>query len=93
MIDAFQSGFTLLLGLCIGATMGGAAFLKPQTLLILCLGFLAICLDTVTGVLFGQIRCLLTKGQINPLIGAAGISVYPMAAGIMLSILKDMGLG
>jgi len=119
---------TLLLGLSIGATMEGAAFLKPQTLLILGLGFIAICLDTVAGVLFGKLMCLLTKGKINPLIGAAGISAYPMAArvvqtegrkydennwllmhavgantggqigsvmaaGIMLSVLKGMGIG
>jgi sodium ion-translocating decarboxylase beta subunit len=74
---------TLLLGLCIGATMEGAAFLKPQTLLILGLGFIAICLDTVTGVLFGKLMCFLTKGKINPLIGAAGISAYPMAARVV----------
>ncbi len=74
---------TLLLGLAIGATMEGAAFLKPQTLLILGLGFIAICLDTVAGVLFGKLMCLLTKGKINPLIGAAGISAYPMAARVV----------
>jgi carboxybiotin decarboxylase len=74
---------TLLLGLAIGATMEGTAFLKPQTILILGLGFLAICLDTVTGVLFGKLMCFLTKGKINPLIGAAGISAYPMAARVV----------
>jgi oxaloacetate decarboxylase beta subunit len=74
---------TLLLGISIGATMEGAAFLKPQTLLILGLGFIAICLDTVTGVLFGKLMCFLTKGKINPLIGAAGISAYPMAARVV----------
>jgi len=71
---------TLLLGLSIGATMEGSAFLKSQTLIVLGLGFLAICLDTATGVLFGKLMCFLTKGKINPLIGAAGISAYPMAA-------------
>lgn len=74
---------TLLLGLSIGATMEGAAFLKPQTLIILGLGFIAICLDTATGVLFGKLMCFLTKGKINPLIGAAGISAYPMAARVV----------
>jgi len=74
---------TLLLGLSIGATMEGAAFLKPQTLLILGLGFIAICLDTATGVLFGKLMCFLTQGKINPLIGAAGISAYPMAARVV----------
>jgi sodium ion-translocating decarboxylase beta subunit len=71
---------TLFLGLAIGGTMEGHAFLKAQTLAIFGLGFVAICLDTVTGVLFGKLMCLLTRGKINPLIGAAGISAYPMAA-------------
>ncbi len=71
---------TLFLGLSIGATMEGAKFLNPQTLLVLALGLTAICLDTVTGVLFGKLMCFLTKGKVNPLIGAAGISAYPMAA-------------
>lgn len=119
---------TLLLGLSIGATMDGAAFLRGQTLLILGLGLIAICLDTVMGVLFGKLMCRLTGGKVNPLIGAAGISAYPMAArvvqsegrrydtnnwllmhamgantggqvgsimaaGIMLSVLKGLGLG
>jgi carboxybiotin decarboxylase len=71
---------TLFLGLAIGGTMEGHAFLKAQTLAIFGLGFLAICLDTAAGVLFGKIMCVLTGGKINPLIGAAGISAYPMAA-------------
>ena len=70
-------------GLSIGATMDGGAFLSPQTLMILGLGFLAICLDTVTGVLFGKLMCVLSEGKINPLLGAAGISAYPMAARVV----------
>jgi len=71
---------TLFLGLAIGGTMEGHAFLKAQTLAIFGLGFLAICLDTVTGVMFGKLMCFMTGGKVNPLIGAAGISAYPMAA-------------
>ncbi len=71
---------TLLLGISIGATMDGRNFLTPQTLMVLCLGFIAICLDTVCGVLFGKLLKVLTGGKVNPLIGAAGISAYPMAA-------------
>ena len=74
---------TLFLGLAIGGTMEGHAFLKPQTLMIFALGFLAISLDTVAGVLFGKLVCLLTGGKVNPLIGAAGISAYPMAARVV----------
>jgi oxaloacetate decarboxylase beta subunit len=71
---------TLLLGLCIGATMEADRFLQTQTLLVLGLGFIAIALDTVVGVLFGKLMCALTGGKVNPLIGAAGISAFPMAA-------------
>jgi carboxybiotin decarboxylase len=76
---------TLLLGLSIGATMEGASFLNTQTLTILALGLGAICLDTVTGVLFGKIMCVLSGGKINPLLGAAGISAYPMAARVVMT--------
>ena len=74
---------TLLLGISIGATMDGRIFLKPQTLIVLALGFLAICLDTACGVLFGKILKVLTGGKVNPLIGAAGISAYPMSARVV----------
>jgi len=74
---------TLLLGITIGATMNGEAFLKVQTLIIFGLGFLAICFDTVAGVLFGKAMCWWTGGKVNPLVGAAGISAYPMAARVV----------
>jgi len=74
---------TLLLGLCIGATMEADKFLKAQTLLVLLLGFIAISLDTAVGVLFGKAMCVLTNGKINPLIGAAGISAFPMSARVV----------
>jgi sodium ion-translocating decarboxylase beta subunit len=74
---------TLFLGISIGATMDGRMFLKPQTLLILAFGLIAICLDTVCGILFGKLMNKITGGKINPLIGAAGISAYPMAARVV----------
>jgi len=74
---------TLLLGLCIGATMEADKFLKAQTLLVLLLGFIAISLDTAVGILFGKAMCALTGGKINPLIGAAGISAFPMSARVV----------
>jgi sodium ion-translocating decarboxylase beta subunit len=74
---------TLLLGLAIGATMVGKDFLNSKTLIVLALGFLAICLDTVCGVLFGKVMKVVTKGKVNPLIGAAGISAYPMSARVV----------
>jgi len=74
---------TLFLGLAIGGTMEGHAFLKPTTLMIFGMGFVAICMDTVAGVLFGKLVCKLTGGKVNPLIGAAGISAFPMAARVV----------
>lgn len=74
---------TLLLGISIGATMDGRVFLKPETLIILCLGFLAICLDTACGVIFGKFLRIITGGKVNPLIGAAGISAFPMSARVV----------
>lgn len=71
---------TLFLGLSIGATMQASKFLRAETLMVLGLGLLAIALDTAMGVLFGKLMCLATRGKVNPLIGAAGISAFPMAA-------------
>lgn len=74
---------TLLLGLSIGATMQADKFLRAETLMVLALGLIAIGLDTAVGVLFGKLMCLLTGGKVNPLIGAAGISAFPMAARVV----------
>lgn len=74
---------TLFLGLAIGSTMAGEAFLKLSTLAILALGLLAFVLDTATGVLFGKILNVFSRGTFNPLIGAAGISAFPMAARVV----------
>ncbi|MEI6314855.1 MAG: sodium ion-translocating decarboxylase subunit beta [Syntrophus sp. (in: bacteria)] len=75
---------TLLLGISIGATMDGKIFLQTQTLIILALGFIAICLDTACGVLLGKVLYITSKGKINPLIGAAGISAFPMSARVVM---------
>jgi oxaloacetate decarboxylase beta subunit len=74
---------TLLLGLSIGATMEADKFLRAETLMVLALGLIAISLDTAIGVLFGKLMCVLTGGKVNPLIGAAGISAFPMAARVV----------
>lgn len=74
---------TLFLGLAIGSTMVGETFLRLGTLAILGLGLVAFVLDTATGVLFGKLMSKLTRGAINPLIGAAGISAFPMAARVV----------
>jgi len=74
---------TLLLGISIGATMAGPVFLKPQTLIVLGLGLLAISLDTATGILLGKLMKVFSGGKVNPLIGAAGISAFPMSARVV----------
>jgi carboxybiotin decarboxylase len=74
---------TLLLGLCIGASMLGGNFLTWQTILVFLLGFLAISLDTVTGMLLGKLMRVVSKGKINPLLGAAGTSAFPMSARVV----------
>ena len=71
---------TLFLGLCIGASMLGGNFLRWQTIMVFGLGLLAISLDTVAGVLLGKLMRVITKGKINPLLGAAGTSAFPMSA-------------
>lgn len=74
---------TIFLGLAIGGTMTGAAFLQMDTLLILALGLLAFVVDTAGGLLLGKLLFVLSRGNFNPLIGAAGISAFPMSARIV----------
>ncbi|HXZ35682.1 MAG TPA: sodium ion-translocating decarboxylase subunit beta [Thermodesulfobacteriota bacterium] len=74
---------TLLLGISIGATMSGPVFLKPQTLIVLGLGLVAISLDTAMGIFLAKIMKVLSGGKVNPLIGAAGISAFPMSARVV----------
>lgn len=74
---------TLFLGISIGATMQAENFLRPQTLMIFALGFVAIVLDTAAGITFGKIMNFATGGRVNPLIGAAGISAFPMSARVV----------
>ena len=71
---------TLFLGLVIGSTMEGVNFIQPTTLMILALGLFAFVMDTVGGVLLGKLMNLISGGKFNPLIGAAGISAFPMSA-------------
>ncbi len=70
---------TLFLGLAIGSTMTADSFLRWQTLGIMALGLLAFVLDTAAGLLFGKLMSAVTGGKVNPLIGACGISAFPMA--------------
>ena len=80
---------TLFLGLAIGSTMVGAEFLKASTLAILVLGIVAFAVDAVAGVLFAKLLNKLSGGRVNPLIGAAGISAFPMAARVVQKVAHD----
>jgi len=80
---------TLFLGLTIGATMTADSFLRFDTLLILGLGLLAFVIDTVAGLLFGKLMAFITGGKINPLIGACGISAFPMAGRLSAKMAQD----
>ncbi|MCI7126193.1 MAG: sodium ion-translocating decarboxylase subunit beta [Agathobaculum sp.] len=74
---------TLLLGLTISFSMRAEQFVTPETLLILCLGLLAFVLDSVGGVLFAKLLNLFCKNKVNPMVGAAGISAFPMSARVI----------
>jgi len=80
---------TLFLGLTIGATMSAGSFLNLATIQILGLGLIAFVLDTVAGLLFGKLMAVLSGYKINPLIGAAGISAFPMAGRIAAKVAND----
>ena len=71
---------TIFLGLSVGCTTSANTFLTQQTVFIVFLGLIAFCFGTAGGVLLGKLMCFLTHGQVNPLIGSAGVSAVPMAA-------------
>ena len=79
---------TLLLGITIASTMKAENFVNIQTILIMCLGLVAFFFDTIAGVLFAKLLNLFSRKKLNPMIGAAGISAFPMSA----RVVQKMGL-
>ena len=79
---------TLLLGITVAGHMQAANFLRGETLLILGLGLIAFIVDTAGGVLFAKLMNLFSKTKVNPMIGAAGISAFPMSS----RVVHKMGL-
>ena len=71
---------TIFLGVCVGSTATAEAFLTWKTIGIFAMGVIAFSCGTAGGVLLGKVMCKITKGKVNPLIGAAGVSAVPMAA-------------
>ena len=74
---------TILLGITIGSTMTADKFLMPSTLIIIAMGLVAFIIDTAGGVLFAKVLNLFIKNKINPMVGAAGISAFPMSARVI----------
>ncbi|ODU54311.1 MAG: glutaconyl-CoA decarboxylase subunit beta [Clostridium sp. SCN 57-10] len=79
---------TLLLGITISFSMRADQFVTKETLMIMGLGLVAFIFDTIGGVMFAKLLNLFTKNKVNPMIGAAGISAFPMAA----RVVQKMGL-
>jgi sodium ion-translocating decarboxylase beta subunit len=74
---------TILLGITVGGMMAGSEFLRPETILVFILGIVAFSLDTVAGVLLGKLMYVLSGKKVNPMIGACGISAFPMSARVV----------
>ncbi len=77
---------TIFLGLAVGSKLSADQFLVPSTLGILSLGMVAFAIGTASGVLMAKLMNLLSTQQINPLIGAAGVSAVPMAARVVNTV-------
>jgi len=82
---------TLLLGITISFSMRAEQFVSLDTVLIMCLGLIAFVFDSIGGVLFAKFLNLFSKNKINPMIGAAGISAFPMSARVVqkMSLKED----
>jgi oxaloacetate decarboxylase beta subunit len=74
---------TLLLGITIASTMKAESFVTIQTIMIMGLGLLAFIFDTIAGVVFAKVLNLFVKQKVNPMVGAAGISAFPMSARVI----------
>jgi len=77
---------TIFLGVTVGATASADTFLQPETLFIVVLGLIAFSISTAGGLMLGKLMYVLTKGKVNPLIGAAGVSAVPMAARVAQTV-------
>ena len=80
---------TIFLGITVAVNMTAATFLKWETILIFVLGLVAFIFDTIGGVMFAKLINLFSKNKINPMIGAAGISAFPMASRVVHKMGRD----
>ncbi len=74
---------TILLGITVGSTMIASQFFTWSTIAVFGLGIIAFASATAAGVLLGKLMCVMSKGKVNPMIGAAGVSAVPMAARVV----------
>ncbi len=74
---------TIFLGVAVGSKMSAEEFLTWKTIMIIVLGLGAFAIGTSSGVLLGKLMSVLTKGKVNPMIGAAGVSAVPMSARVV----------
>ncbi|MEG2174079.1 MAG: sodium ion-translocating decarboxylase subunit beta [Oscillospiraceae bacterium] len=81
--DVLANLITLFLGITVASKMKAELFVTPQTLMIIGLGLIAFIFDTAGGVLFAKFLNLFTKNKVNPMVGAAGISAFPMSARVI----------
>ncbi len=87
--NGLMNTVTIFLGLMVGSKAVGSVFLSLSTLGIIVLGLIAFCMGTMGGLLVAKLMNVLTKGQINPLIGSAGVSAVPMAARISQDVGRE----
>jgi oxaloacetate decarboxylase beta subunit len=87
--NGLMNTITIFLGIAVGCKAKGEIFLSVQTLEIIGLGLVAFMCGTIGGLLTAKVMCKVTKGQINPLIGSAGVSAVPMAARISEDVGKE----
>ena len=87
--NGLMNTITIFLGLMVGSKAVGSVFLSLDTIKIIALGLTAFCIGTMGGLLVAKLMCKITKGQVNPLIGSAGVSAVPMAARISQDVGRE----
>lgn len=91
--DELVNLITLLLGITISFSMRAEEFVRPETLLIMVLGLVAFVFDTIGGVMFAKFINLFLKEKINPMVGAAGISAFPMSSRVVQKLAQTENPG
>ena len=88
-VETLTNLITLLLGITISFSMRAEVFVKEETLIVMGIGLIAFIFDTMGGVLLAKVMNLFLKDKINPMVGAAGISAFPMSARVVQKMAND----